>query len=99
MNVIKLISNSRKLKITLSVCFFLFSIGSNGQGSIDKPDEIKKSDELVIIEIGKTELDSSIENDSISSSFLFKLNKFFNSGKKGYSKFLNQKNPNLKRFH
>ena len=82
MNVIKLISNSRKLKITLSVCFFLFSIGSNGQGSVDKPDEIKKSDELVIIEIGKTELDSSIENDSISSSFLFKLNKFFNSGKK-----------------
>nr|AOE13302.1 cell envelope biogenesis protein OmpA [uncultured bacterium] len=82
MNLIKLISNSRKLKITLSVCLFLFSIGSNGQGSIDKSDEINKSDELVIIEIGKTELDTSIENDSTSSGFLFKLNKFFNSGKK-----------------
>jgi len=82
MNLIKLISNSRKLKITLSVCLFLFSIGSNGQGSIDKSDEINKSDELVIIEISKTELDTSIENDSTSSGFLFKLNKFFNSGKK-----------------
>ena len=96
MNVIKLISNSRKLKITLSVCFFLFSIGSNGQGSIDKPDEIKKSDELVIIEIGKTELDSSIENDSISSSFLFKLNKFFNSGKKRLQQVFKSKKPKFK---
>ena len=96
MNVIKLISNSRKLKITLSVCFFLFSIGSNGQGSVDKPDEIKKSDELVIIEIGKTELDSSIENDSISSSFLFKLNKFFNSGKKRLQQVFKSKKPKFK---
>ncbi len=82
MNLIKLISHSRKLKITLSVCLFIFSIGSNGQDSIDKSIEINNSNELVIIEVGKTELDSPIENDSISSGFAFKFNKFFNSAKK-----------------
>jgi tetratricopeptide (TPR) repeat protein len=96
MNLIKLISHSRKLKITLSVCLFIFSIGSNGQDSIDKSIEINNSNELVIIEVGKTELDSPIENDSISSSFLFKLNKFFNSGKKRLQQVFKSKKPKFK---
>ena len=96
MNLIKLISHSRKLKITLSVCLFIFSIGSNGQDSIDKSIEINNSNELVIIEVGKTELDSPIENDSISSGFAFKFNKFFNSGKKRLQEiFKSKKNKSI----
>ncbi|HJN53816.1 MAG TPA: hypothetical protein QGI27_01965, partial [Flavobacteriaceae bacterium] len=66
----KLISHSRKFKITLSVCLFLFSIGSNGQNYIDKPVETTNSDEIIIIEVDKTEEDLLIENDSISSGFV-----------------------------
>ena len=96
MNLIKLISHSRKLKITLSVCLFIFSIGSNGQDSIDKSIEINNSNELVIIEVGKTELDSPIENDSISSGFAFKFNKFFNSAKKRLQEiFKSKKNKSI----
>ena len=96
MNLIKLISHSRKLKITLSVCLCIFSIGSNGQDSIDKSIEINNSNELVIIEVGKTELDSPIENDSISSGFAFKFNKFFNSGKKRLQEiFKSKKNKSI----
>ena len=96
MNLIKLISHSRKLKITLSVCLFIFSIGSNGQDSIDKSIEINNSNELVIIEVGKTELDSPIENDSISSGFAFKFNKFFNSVKKRLQEiFKSKKNKSI----
>ena len=82
MNLIKLISHSRKLKITLSVFLILFSIGSNGQDYIDKSVETTNSDEIIIIEVGKTVVDSPIENDSISSGFVFKFIKFFNSVKK-----------------
>jgi len=92
MSLMKLISHSRKFKITLSVCLFLFSIGSNGQNYIDKPVETTNSDEIIIIEVDKTEEDLLIENDSISSGFVIKFDKFFNNVKKGLQKIFKSKN-------